>query len=378
VNLCTFVFKIKFVMSPSKAIFITGATGFLGSYLTRYLVKTGHTNIIALKRSTSRMDLVADILDKVHWVEGDILDVPFLEEILSHPKDSFRKGLLSERGYHISHIFHCAAVVSFDPRNRDEMYDINVKGTANLVNAALECGVEKFIHVSSIAAVGRLKNEPNVSETNKWQRSPLNSHYAISKYQGEQEVWRGIAEGLNAAIVNPSVILGSQFWDSGTGKLFEQVWSGLRFYTEGVTGYVDVRDVVRFMVLLMASDIEKLPDGLSGKRFIINGENLPYKILFEQIADVLGKKRASIRVTPLLRELAWRFEFLKSKITGIQPLITKETAHASATTFYFSNEKSLNAFPEFHYTPIQQTIKETGEQFLQCQKLGEKAAFLPV
>ena len=351
-------------MTRSETILITGATGFVGSYLTRYLVKKGYTHIVAMKRSTSRMDLVVEVADKVQWVEGDVLDVPFLEEIL--------------RGYHITHIFHCAAVVSFNPRNRDEMYEINATGTANMVNAALEMGVQKFIHVSSIAAVGRVKNEPNVSETNKWQRSPLNSHYAISKYQAEQEVWRGIAEGLNAAIVNPSVILGSQFWASGTGKLFEQVWKGLRFYTEGVTGYVDVRDVVRFMVLLMESDIEKLPDGLSGKRFILNGENLPYKTLFEEIAHVLGKKQANIRVTPVLRELAWRFEWLKSKISGTQPLITKETAHASGTTFYFNNEKSLKAFPNFRYTPISQTIKETGEQFLQAQKLGEKSAFLPL
>jgi dihydroflavonol-4-reductase len=351
-------------MTHSDSILITGATGFVGSYLTRFLVKMGYTRIVAMKRATSRMEMVAEVVDKVQWVEGDVLDVPFLDKIL--------------RGYKITHIFHCAAVVSFNPRNREEMYDINVNGTANLVNAALESGVEKFIHVSSIAAIGRVKNEVQVSETNKWQRSPLNSHYAISKYLGEQEVWRGIAEGLNAAIVNPSVILGSQFWGSGTGKLFEQVWKGLRFYTEGVTGYVDVRDVVRFMVLLMNSEIENLPDGLSGKRFLLNGENLPYKILFEHIADVLGKKHATIRVTPFLREVAWRVEWLKSKITGISPLITKETAQTSGTTFYFNNEKSLKSFPTFHYTPIEQTINETGEQFLVCQKSGEKCAYLLV
>jgi dihydroflavonol-4-reductase len=350
-------------MTQSNSILITGATGFVGSYLTRYLVNKGFTNIISMKRATSQLDLVVDVVEKVKWVEGDILDTPFLDEIL--------------RGHRITHIFHCAAIVSFDPRNRDEMYEINANGTANLVNAALEYNVEKFIHISSIAAIGRLKNEPNVSETNKWQRSPLNSHYAISKYQAEQEVWRGIAEGLNAAIVNPSVILGSQVWGSGTGKLFEQVWQGLRFYTEGGTGYVDVRDVVCFLYLLMESDIEKLPDGLSGKRFILNSENLPYKTLFEEIAHVLGKKPANIKVTPLLRELAWRAEWIKGKITGSRPLITKETALASGTTFYFNNEKSLKTFPNFKYTPILQTIKETGVQFLQSQKLGKKADFLP-
>ena len=343
-------------MNTAQPILITGATGFVGSYLTRFLIKNGYTNIVALKRSTSRMDLVSEVADKVIWAEGDILDVPFLEDIL--------------RGYQIEKIYHCAAVVSFSPRNREEMYSINVTGTENVVNAALECGVKKLVHVSSIAAIGRVKNEVNVAETNKWQRSPLNSHYAISKYLAEQEVWRGVAEGLTAAIVNPSVILGSQFWDNGTGKLFEQVWQGLRFYTEGVTGYVDVRDVVRFMVKLMESPIEN-------QRFILNSENMPYKTMFEAIAQALGKKPATILVTPLLSALAWRVEWLKSKITGSNPLITKETAKASATVFYFNNEKSLKAFPNFKYSAILKTIAETGEQFLNCQKQGEKAAFLP-
>ena len=338
----------------NKKIFITGATGFVGSYLTRYLVQNGYTNIIAIKRSTSHVDLVAEVVDKVTWVEGDVLDVPFLEDIFS-------------RGIDI--VFHCAAVVSFDPRDREEMYAINVTGTANVVNLALDFNIEKLIHVSSIAAIGREERHPEVSENNKWQRSPLNSHYAISKYQAEQEVWRGVSEGLSAAIVNPSIILGSQFWGQGTGKLFEQVWDGLRFYTEGVTGYVDVRDVVRFMVELMTS-------GIDNQRFILSGENLSYKNMFEQIAQVLNKNPATIRVTPFLRQVAWRLEALKTLFTGKRPLITKETARTSATKFYFKNEKSLKAFPKFTYTPISKTIKETGEQFLESQKNGKNAAFL--
>jgi nucleoside-diphosphate-sugar epimerase len=337
-----------------KRIFVTGATGFVGSYLVRYLVKCGYTNIIALKRSTSPMDLVTKVADKVTWAEGDVLDAPFLEDLL-------RGG--------IDEIYHCAAVISFSPRDRETMYRINVEGTANIVNLALDFKVRKLVHVSSIAAIGRVERDPYVSENTKWQRSPINSHYAISKFQAEQEVWRGIAEGLTAAIVNPSVIVGSQFWHQGTGKLFEQVWKGLRFYTEGVTGYVDVRDVVRFMVKLMESDIDN-------QRFILNSENLKYKIFFEEIAKILHKKPATIKVTPLLRELAWRAEWLKSKITGQQPLITKETARISGTTFYFNNEKSLKAFPDFTYTPILNTIKETGEQFLKSKESKINASFL--
>lgn len=341
----------------SKSILITGATGFVGSYLTRLLVKKGYKNVVCMKRATSPMDLVADVADRVTWVEGDVRDVPFLEEIL--------------RGYAVQQIFHCAAVVSFDPRDREEMYDINATGTANVVNAAIECGIEKLVHVSSIAAIGRVEHEQTVAETNKWQRSDLNTHYAISKYQAEQEVWRGVAEGLSAAIVNPSVILGSQFWEHGTGRLFEQVWTGLRFYTEGATGYVDVRDVVQFMEKLMASNIDN-------QRFILNGENWTYKKMFEDIARILNKKPATIPVTPFLRQVAWRVEWLKSLITKKRPLITKETARTSAATFFFKNDKSLAAFSDFKYTPIAVTIEETARQFLESRKMNRRGAALPI
>lgn len=343
--------------NQSKRILITGATGFVGSYLTRYLVKNGYTNIVCMKRTTSRMDLVADVADKVTWAEGDVLDAPFLENIL--------------RGHQIQQIYHCAAAVSFDPRDREEMYKINVVGTENVVNAALEVGIEKLIYTSSIAAIGRVEHEPWVRETNKWQRSPLNSHYAISKFQAEQEVWRGIAEGLTAAMVNPTVILGSQFWEQGTGRLFKQVWEGLRFYTEGSTGYVDVRDVVSFMVKLMESPI-------GNQRFILNGENMKYKTMFEKIASIFNKKAASIAVSPFLAGIAWRIEWLKSRFTGRRPLITKETARTSATTFYFDNKKSLAAFPDFKYTDITVTIAETAQQFLESEKKGQPFAALSI
>jgi dihydroflavonol-4-reductase len=340
-----------------KSILITGATGFVGSYLTRFLVKKGYKHLVCMKRADSRMDLVAEVADQVQWVEGDVRDVCFLEDIL--------------RGYAVKQIFHCAAVVSFDPRDREEMYEINATGTANVVDAALENGIEKLVHVSSIAAIGRVEHEQTVSETNKWQRSDLNTHYAISKYQAEQEVWRGAAEGLTVAIVNPSVILGAQFWEHGTGRLFDQVWRGLRFYTEGTTGYVDVRDVARFMEKLMASNIDN-------QRFILNSENWTYKRMFENIAQTLDKKPATIAVTPFIRQVAWRVEWLKSLVTKRRPLITKETARTSATTFLFKNDKSIAAFPDFRYTLISETIAATAIQFLDAQKEGRRAGRLHV
>lgn len=339
-----------------EKIIVTGGTGFVGSYLLRYLLENGYTNIVATRRVSSPMSLVADIADRITWAEGDVLDVPFLEDIL-------RGGA--------KYVFHCAAVVSFDPRDRENMYAINVEGTANLVNIALEYGCEKFIHVSSVAAIGRDERSPDVSEANKFERSPLNSHYAVSKWQAEQEVWRGEAEGLNIAIVNPSVILGAQYWANGTGKLFEQVWEGLRFYSTGATGYVDVRDVARFTLRLAESDI-------TGQRFLLNGENMPYKTMFEMIADVLEKPKATIKVTPFLREIAWRVEWLRGRLTGKKTLITRETARASGTTFRFHNQKSLAAFPDFSYTPIAKTIAETGKIFLEAQKEGKNYGILTI
>jgi dihydroflavonol-4-reductase len=336
-------------------ILITGATGFVGSYLTRYLVQQGQTNIIAIKRKSSRMELVQPVVDRVTWAEGDILDVPFLEKLFTENK--------------ITHIYHCAAVVSFDPKEREMMYAANGIGTENIVNMALDFGAEKLIHVSSIAAVGRVKNENHVSENNKWQRSPLNSHYAISKFQAEQEVWRGIAEGLTAAIVNPSVIIGSQYWQHGTGKMFDLVWNGLPYYTQGVTGYVDVRDVVRYMVELMQSPIDN-------QRFILNAENITYQDFFAQIARILDKKPAHILVTPFIREVVWRMAWLKSKIFGGKPFLTKESARASMTTFYYNNEKSLKALPHFQYRQLSHTIRETTLQFKESVQKGVDYAYL--
>ena len=339
-----------------KRVLVTGATGFTGSHLLRYLVKYTTNTIFAIKRPNSPMNLVQEVAEKVTWLEGDITDLIFLDEVFEHD---------------IQQIYHCAAIVSFDPRDREKMFEVNTDGTANIVNAALHHKIEKLIHISSIAAIGRVKNEPVVSEKNKWQRSSLNSQYAISKYQAEQEVWRGIAEGLNAAIVNPSVILGAQFWESGTGKLFEQVWRGLKFYTTGSTGYVDVRDVVIFMVKLMQSNI-------NNQRFILNAENLSYKTVFEIIARAFNKKPATIPVNFFLRNVAWRIERWRTMFSGKRPLITKETAQLSATVFYFDNTSSLKPFPDFKYTQIQKTIEETAALFIAAKKNNQPAAFLPI
>ena len=338
----------------NKKIFVTGGTGLLGSYLLRYLIKKGYTNVWALKRNTSSMSLVKEIEDQITWVEGDILDVPLLEEVM---EDTYQ-------------VYHCAAIVSFNPKEFKEMMQVNQEGTANVVNMCLYRNVEKLVHVSSIAAIGRREKVINVSESNKWERSEYNSQYAISKYLAEQEAWRGWAEGLNVAIVNPSVIMGSGFWLQGPTRFFKQVWDGLRFYPIGSTGFVDVRDVARFMLTLMESDIV-------GERFILNGDNLTFRTVFSEIANAIHKPAPNIRVTNIMKSLAWRIEWLRSRLTGKKPMVTRDTANASMRTFLYENAKSLNTF-NFTYTPILQTIRETGEQYLEAVEKDLQPMALPL
>ncbi len=322
----------------SKKVFVTGATGFLGSYLTRYLVKKGY-KVKGLKRNTSRMDLLAGCENQVDWIVGDILDVPLLEEAIED----------------CDWVFHCAAIVSFDPKMKQTMMNINIKGTANIVNICLHHNIEKLIHVSSIAALGRPEHETQITENTKWVESKYNTAYAESKFKSELEVWRGSVEGLNVGIVNPSVILGAGFWNQGSCKLFQKVEDGLSFYTEGSNGFVDVRDVAQSMILLAESS-------MNNERYIINGANLKFKDFFEKISILMDKPLPSRKVTPFLAAIAWRMEKIRSLFTGKTPLLTQETVRTASLSYGYSNEKSIQDL-NMNYRPIQKTIAETVKSF---------------
>lgn len=334
----------------AKKVFVTGATGFVGSYLTRLLLQKGY-EVSASKRASSKMDLLRDVHSKVKWMDGDILDIPFLEK--------------SIEGMDL--VFHCAAIISFSPKDLEKMMAINVQGTANIVNTCLHQQVRKLIHVSSIAAIGRPKHETSITEKTKWQKSELNTNYAKSKFLAEQEVWRGHSEGLNIGIVNPSIILGAGYWDSGSCKLFHTVYKGLKFYPLGSTGFVDVRDVAQTMLAISISE-------RSGERYITNGSNIPYQQLFDLMADELNVKRPYIKVTPLLRALSWRVEKLKGAITGKHPLITKDTALLSSLSYQYANTKSITELG-IKYTPLKTTIRDSCNAFQEYLKLGKINSF---
>jgi nucleoside-diphosphate-sugar epimerase len=288
------------------------------------------------------------VADEVEWMEADVLDVPALEEAM----------------HGVKKVYHSAAVVSFDSRQRDWMMQINVEGTANMVNLALDAGVEKFLHVSSISAFGRYAMKKPIDESTSWQKHPDNTNYAISKHLSEMEVWRGQAEGLNTVIINPSTILGAGDWRTGSCALFDKIGKGLKFYTTGLNGFVDVRDVVSVAIQLMESDI-------SAERFIVSEGNYRFKDIFFAIADAMHKPRPSLEANPLLTGIAWRLEWLKSRLTGSEALITKETARYTQMDFEYKNDK-VKAALGIEFKPVKQTIEETAPIYLQSLKEGKR------
>ena len=340
------------MINKTQPILVTGASGLVGSYLLLYLVEQGHTNIRALYRKSSNLSLLGDARNNIEWVEGDITHYYEVEDAM--------------RG--MEKVYHCAAMVSYDDRDYQSIMQTNVGGTENVVNAALYLNTGKLVHVSSTAAIGKNKSGVPNDENSKWSQQSGLSTYAISKYLSEQVVWRGWAEGLNVGIVNPSVIIGAADWSRSSPALFKQIDGGLKFYPKGSNGFVDVRDVVTFMYRLMESD-------LNAERYILCAENMPFRTYFEKIAAHLEKPAPSIAVNPLLREIAWRLEWIKSRLTRKKVVITKETARLSAQQQYFDNSKSLR-MTGFQYRKVYRSIAETAEMYKRS-KIDGKIEPLP-
>lgn len=324
-------------------IFLTGATGFLGSYILLELLEKGHT-VTALKRSDSKMDQFervfrsfstqpAVLLKRIQWVEGDILDVTTLQEAMQDADT----------------VIHSAGLVSFHPKHKKQLITINVEGTANVVNVALDKGIRKLLYISSIAALGRGSDDEIITEKTVWKNSSLNSRYAVSKYNGEKEVWRGQEEGLAVVVVNPAIILGYGDPGRGSSMMFETVKKGLPVYPDGMNGFVDVRDVAKACVLLAEKDIH-------GEKFILSAQNLSYLALFTLISNELGKKPPAIRVGKTVAALVWRWQALKSGILGKQPLLTRETAMTSVQQNRYDGTKITSTLG-FNYTPPEESIR---------------------
>ncbi|MBC8265580.1 MAG: NAD-dependent epimerase/dehydratase family protein [Flavobacteriales bacterium] len=332
-------------------IFVTGGTGLVGSHILLKLAQEGK-EFKALKRTSSSLEIcksvfsyynAQNLFDKISWVSGDVNDIPSLQSGMEN----------------CDYVFHCAAIVSFSPSDVELLKKVNIEGTANVVNIALSKGVKKLGFVSSIAALGRNSTEGSVDEECHFKATKHDSNYALSKYFSEQEVWRGSQEGLNVVIVSPSVILGPGDWTKGSSQIFQKINSGLKYYTSGSTGYVDVVDVANSLLALLFSEVKN-------ERFIVNGENLKYRDCFDRIAVALNKPKATIKVTPFLKEVAWRLEAVRSVVSGKSPLITKETANSAMTDSAYSTTKIDNAIG-FQFTDIDVTIKKYADWFIADQ-----------
>lgn len=311
-------------------ILVTGAGGLVGSNLVTQLVKNGK-KVRAMYRTAIPALAVAD---EIEWIQGDILDIVSLENAMQD----------------VEQVYHCAAIVTFNPRKKNILHQTNISGTANVVNACLDAGVKKLLFVSSVAALGRIREEGLINESMNWSEETSNSEYGKSKYLAETEVWRGIGEGLQAVIVNPVIILGESDWNSGSSGLFKSAYDEFPWYTNGMSGFVDVQDVVSAMVLLMDSNVHS-------ERFILSGANLTYKEVFTMMARGFQKRPPHLKVTRLLSAIVWRWEALKAVFSGKEPLLTRETARTAMAKVQYDNRKINRYLLNFEYTPITETIE---------------------
>lgn len=327
-------------------ILVTGATGLVGGHLIWHLLQENE-QIIAMKRADSDVDNLKSIFryygndadelfPKIIWRDGDMEDYDAVFSAM--------------RG--VEYVYHCAAMVDLG-KNSQRMLDVNVGGTKNVVKAALEQKIKKLCFVSSIAALPNgSRNEP-INELTPIPINEQTSLYGESKRQAERVVNEGISQGLNAVTVNPGVIIGySKNW-SGSGELFKRVKAGLPFYTNGMTGYITVQDVVKAMILLMNSEI-------SNERFVLVGENVSHKEILSNIADGYGKYRPFIGIGKSLISVSHVLEIV-GKIFGFTPVIDSSSARTSISRKSYSNKKFLKAFPEFEFSKIDETIKRICE-----------------
>lgn len=321
-------------------ILVTGGTGLLGGYLLRALIQQ-NKHVTALYREQFPTLLRKDEIEKINWYKGDILDISCLQDIMAQ----------------CTQVYHCAGMVSFNPARVEQMMKINAEGTANVVNISLESGIKKLVHVSSVAALGKKRNKATITEQVKWDEDANLTAYGNSKYQAEMEVWRGISEGLDAVIVNPSIILGVGDWHKGSAAMFKNAYKEFSWYTEGTSGYVDAMDVAKIMISLMDSEI-------SAERFIISAENRSFKDIFTQMALAFGKKPPHKKATPFLSGIVWRLEKIKSLFSSADPLLTRETAETAQMFIAFDNSKILNSLPSFKFRSIDDTIADYSREYL--------------
>jgi dihydroflavonol-4-reductase len=324
-------------------VLVTGGTGLVGSHLLLHLIENGEgvraiyrkPETIQKTKSLFSLQKKENLFEKINWVQADILDIPSLEIAFEN----------------IEYVYHCAAFISFDPKDEDVIRKTNIEGTANIVNFCIAKNLQKLCFVSSIAALGDLKeNETIITEETEWNPEKPHSDYAISKYGAEMEIWRGQQEGVNSIIVNPGVILGPRIWQEGSGILFKKIENGFSFYSKGTTGIIAVTDVVKIMVQLMKSEVKN-------ERFTLISTTIAFQDLFNSIADALKTGRPSIYINPFVTNVLSRIDWFFSNIFKTKRKLDRATAIASYSKNIYSNDKIKNQL-QLHFTDIHHYIKE--------------------
>ncbi|ARV15952.1 NAD-dependent epimerase/dehydratase family protein [Polaribacter sp. SA4-12] len=329
-------------------ILVTGGTGLVGAHLLYHLIKNDE-KIRAIYRSENRIEKVKEVfsfytddtslISKIEWFKADITDVP-----------SMIPAFIG-----IEKVYHCAALISFNPKDYREMRKVNIHGTAIIANLSIDAKVDKICFVGSIASIGSSANGSLITEDCEWNSQENNSDYSITKFGAEMEIWRASQEGVEVVIVNPGVILGSGFWETGSGKLFTQVYNGFKYFTEGITGFVGVKDVVKSMISLMNSNIKN-------ERFILVSENKSFKEIFFSMASSLDKKLPSRKIKPWQTAIFWRFSWLLSAITGKESLLSKSSAKSAHSISRYSSEKIEKSL-HFQFKKIDNVIKSVSKNY---------------
>lgn len=327
-------------------ILVTGGTGLLGSHLLFKLVSNNET-VKAIYRKPEKLENVKNvfscytddyesIFDKIEWIQSDLLDIPQLTEAFKN----------------VTHVYHCAAFVSFEPNKFNLLRQTNIEGTANIVNLCLAFNIEKLCHVSSIATLGNTLNNAPITEETIWNPEDDNNVYAISKYGAEMEVWRATQEGLDVVIVNPGVILGAGIWRYGTGNLFKKAHKGLKYYTKGTVALIDINDVVNIMIALLKSDIKN-------ERFVLVAENWTYKQFLQTLASSVNANLPKKIAKPWLLNIACKLDWLKHILTGKRRQLTKHLTRSLTSETNYDNKKIKSAL-NYKFKDINESITEIG------------------
>lgn len=332
-------------------ILVTGGTGLVGSHLLLDLLKAGN-NVRAIYRKNSNLLFVKKVFSyylsseetdlyfyRIDWQEADLNDIFALTK-------SF-KGITS--------VYHSAAMISFDPSDEKALRKINIEGTANIVNLCVSGGIKKLCFISSIATMDQTPEEKVISENFTWYQDQNHNDYAISKHGAEIEVWRGSQEGVPVIILNPGIIIGPGFWDSGSGQIFKRIDAGLNYHFPKTTGFVGVQDVARAAITSMESSA-------INEQYIVVAENLKFKKVLEMIAESIDKPAPKRQLKPWMVFIGWIYQSLAGIFFGKKRQISKKDIKSLFAHTFYSNQKIVSEF-DFKFTPVKEVILQTGKIF---------------